>query len=536
MRAVAGLLLAWVPLAVSAQTAGEMEDDLFWESSGGCGNVEGGARLYLEAYPRGRHAGEARACVARWTEETAWNDVKGCKDIEGVTRFLERYPKGHYAEEARACTRAADLAQILLPDGVTLADWALLAEDRLNSGDYARLLAEANAHFRNYGQLVLIVEVRERAIAGLVAGVRITTQENARTGLKRIARIEASVGQRPELLRLKAHALRLLEEYSSADEAYVQWLQLAPQTHPDRREVLSALSLVRELPAESKKFFDLLGRQFSPDMVDETGWTDLHYAAILNLPRVAEALLEAGVNVDARLKDNLDYSDRLMETLRILGYDFNYWSAEGQTPLILAAKENAYDTARLLVDRGADIHAKYGNGGTALFVAVWKNSREIAEFLIERGADVNGGDGYGGTPLMHKANYGYTAWVEFLLSHNAEIDLGDSGGVTALMYATFGGNLETVKFLVGRGASVHTRDNNGQTVLHHATYTSEIMEALIAAGADVNAKDNDGHTPMDRAVQNTSRESEKGAVDREKRFLEAAETLRRHGGQCAKRC
>ena len=41
-----------------------------------------------------------------------------------------------------------------------------------------------------------------------------------------------------------------------------------------------------------------LGREFSPDAVGENGWTDLHWAAALDLPGLAKELVERGMEVD----------------------------------------------------------------------------------------------------------------------------------------------------------------------------------------------------------------------------------------------
>ena len=211
------------------------------------------------------------------TERTFWDSIKNSRNPAKFRAYLEKYgddaefaalarielvaldggvgAEAALAEEA-APTAGADVpvvtetepaaathpSQIFLASGISLADWALLAEDRLTAGDHARLLAEANAHLREYGQYSLVTDVRDRAVAGLVASVSVTTKEDARTGLRRIEGIEASVGPRPELLRLKARAHRTLGEYASADAAYVQWLQLVPQPHPDRRKCFSPLS------------------------------------------------------------------------------------------------------------------------------------------------------------------------------------------------------------------------------------------------------------------------------------------------------
>ena len=108
-------------------------------------------------------------------------------------------------------------AEILLPDGITLADWALLAEVRLKAGEYARLVEEAGAYLRKYGRFESVEAIRERAVSGLVAEARV-----------------------------------------------------------------------------NKRFSERLGRPFSKESKDSVGWTDMHYAALLDLPGVIAALCDAG--------------------------------------------------------------------------------------------------------------------------------------------------------------------------------------------------------------------------------------------------
>ncbi|HYI81639.1 MAG TPA: ankyrin repeat domain-containing protein, partial [Acetobacteraceae bacterium] len=70
------------------------------------------------------------------------------------------------------------------------------------------------------------------------------------------------------------------------------------------------------------------------------------------------------------------------------------------TPLMFAAREGHVETARLLLDAGADLHASDKNGITPLFMAISNNRIPMARFLVERGADINAKDWYGRTPLF----------------------------------------------------------------------------------------------------------------------------------------
>ena len=85
-------------------------DDAYWERTGARGTVEG-LRAYLDRYPRGRHAAEARARLAALEEDVrederaevraAWRRAQEADTIEAYRDFIERYPNTRAAESAR---------------------------------------------------------------------------------------------------------------------------------------------------------------------------------------------------------------------------------------------------------------------------------------------------------------------------------------------------------------------------------------------------------------------------------------------------
>ena len=96
--AMAGLLMflvVWTPHPAVAQSGDKLEDDMFWEGARGCESIKG-TRLYLDEFPKGRHAAEAAGCIA-------WVAIEACEEKEPVERFLVDFPESRYAEEARAC-------------------------------------------------------------------------------------------------------------------------------------------------------------------------------------------------------------------------------------------------------------------------------------------------------------------------------------------------------------------------------------------------------------------------------------------------
>ena len=211
---------------------------------------------------------------------------------------------------------------------------------------------------------------------------------------------------------------------------------------------------------------------------DANGWTALHYAAALNLTSLAECLLESGAKVNARLRvDGEPFTDKLKATLRRFGKYYGDRNRDGETPLHIAAKENAYETAILLLEKGAKVDAEtYDKEWTPLHFAAKENARETAELLLEKGAAVN-----------------------------AKTD-DDDDEMTPLHFAARENARAVAKLLLDKGADVNARDEDERTPLHIAArYDAyNVAELLLDKGADVNARDEDGDTPLDFAVDETA--------------------------------
>src|SRR5581483_6446868 len=65
---------------------------------------------------------------------------------------------------------------------------------------------------------------------------------------------------------------------------------------------------------------------------------------------------------------------------------------------LFAVRAGNIETARVLLEAGADVNETLGDGTSALLLAVMNAHYEAAAFLLERGADPNA-DAQGWTPL-----------------------------------------------------------------------------------------------------------------------------------------
>ena len=171
----------------------------------------------------------------------------------------------------------------------------------------------------------------------------------------------------------------------------------------------------------------------------------------------------------------------------------------GLTPLIFAAREGDLESARALLDAGANVNQPSEYGWTPLLTAVNNRNYQLAKLLIERGADVNLANKGGWTPL-------------YLATDNRNIEGGDYPVPKPDM-----DHLELIELLLQKGANANARikDNtltrtiftmqwfleDGATPFIRASQSAdtELMKLLLKYGADPKIKTNFGDTALTAA-------------------------------------
>jgi ankyrin repeat protein len=165
-----------------------------------------------------------------------------------------------------------------------------------------------------------------------------------------------------------------------------------------------------------------------------------------------EAILKAGTEPDINEASALGDFDRVRKLIEQDKSLVNRYSADGFSPLHLAAYFGHQLVADLLIKNGAELNAKSKNAllATPLQSAAAGNQQNVAELLLKHRADANckGQGGY--SPLHEVASSGQTSFAELLLLHGADIQAKSDDGKTALQVAKDSKQPAMVWFLQNR--------------------------------------------------------------------------------------
>jgi hypothetical protein len=107
-----------------------------------------------------------------------------------------------------------------------------------------------------------------------------------------------------------------------------------------------------------------------------------------------------------------------------------------------------------VLDSGTPVDARDVNGDSALIIAARNGDPLMLDLLLERGADPDGQNRYGTTALMAASQEGYPRLVLRLLEAGAWVNTVDDRNRNALELATSGGHVATVWLLLRAGADI----------------------------------------------------------------------------------
>jgi ankyrin repeat protein len=273
------------------------------------------------------------------------------------------------------------------------------------------------------------------------------------------------------------------------------------------------------------------------------GQTALMWAASESHPEVVKLLMTHGADWKVRSIDRETKPPRLSAASSISPI-----ARGGFTALLFSAREGDIESAKAMLDGGADINYGDIDNTTALVVGIMNKQFSFAKFLLDRGADVNVVDAGGRTALYAIVDIRNEDWstlpnrkgedsmpsleiLKQILARNPNVDAAltrplpgrsgmDSGdtslgaGSTPLMRAARSGDAAAMRLLLAKGANAKLTSKDGNTALLFAAGVgyrdkntrgseAEAVEAVkvaMEAGLDLNAENTRGETALDGAA------------------------------------
>jgi ankyrin repeat protein len=225
------------------------------------------------------------------------------------------------------------------------------------------------------------------------------------------------------------------------------------------------------------------------------------------------------INHGADINQNLLYAARrgyknMVVFLLEESAEIDYLSPHNETPLNLASQGKHWETAKILLEKGANSALQNAQGQTSLMSAVLTGEAKMVNLLINStktgslNSELENADFLVNTPLMTAAVHGYLDIVKILLDNGAKVESRNRWKESALILAASKGFREIVRLLIQYGADLHSEDITEKTALLRAAQTGHLLvvEMLLAQGANlhINAIDlgGEGGTALIQAARN----------------------------------
>ena len=260
----------------------------------------------------------------------------------------------------------------------------------------------------------------------------------------------------------------------------------------------------------------LLEAGADPTIVDDVHYSSLHAAVDGQCSKdTLQALTDYGAHIDATRKDGTNALLRACKTgqsesvmfLLEAGADVNIAKPDGNTCLHEAVCGHcSKEILQKIIQQGVNVNDVNNHIQTSLILACYTKQSESAKYLLENGADPNVSDADGYTSL-HAAVHGCCTneALKEIIAHEGHLDAQNFDGETALWLACSYRQQDSVKILLGSGSNPNIACISGNTSLHAAINgrcSKNIVSLILDHGADVNVANKANETALTLACSN----------------------------------
>lgn len=220
-------------------------------------------------------------------------------------------------------------------------------------------------------------------------------------------------------------------------------------------------------------------------------WTPLMIAAESANNDCLSALLQAGVRLDYIALDgttavSIAVKNNNLEAIdRFIAHTTDF-SDLGGNALLNSLQDTDSNIAAPLVEKliagGANVDYKDANGEFPLLQAARHNHIDIAKLLLAYAADINQTDNLARSALQYAAEYAQLDMVKLLVASGAATNNFDALGETPIMAAVNRNHYKMTRVLLDAGANPSVKNNKGISAIDiaHGKYFTELEKLLKA--------------------------------------------------------
>jgi len=164
-------------------------------------------------------------------------------------------------------------------------------------------------------------------------------------------------------------------------------------------------------------------------------------------------------------------------------------NAAGETPLLLAVKNNHLSAAIMLIEAGSNINAQAVNKDSPWLLAGALGRTDMLRHMIPKGPDFSLRNRFGGNALIPACERAHVETVKLLLTTKIDVNHVNDLGWTCLLEIVILGDggprhVEVAKLVLDAGADPNIVDKDGVSPLAHARRKGQTQIArLIEAAA-----------------------------------------------------
>ena len=249
---------------------------------------------------------------------------------------------------------------------------------------------------------------------------------------------------------------------------------------------------------------------FNPNVVDDRGWTALHFSAASGADDLFTYFAELPINVNLETDNGMNclhiaaHHGHLNLCIKLLNqYEFNLHIADndGWAAIHHASSSGSIKLVTLFIERGIDIHLKTKDDQNCLHIAARNGHLNLCKVFVDNyNFDVHLADIHGWTALHCSAENGRFDLFSYILSKGCEIYSKTNSAKNILHLAARNGHFDICVFVLEHFIKDFKHNNiKKQHTLSGRSYKSQIFYKY--ATIFLHAMDSDGNTYLHLAAE-----------------------------------